>query len=96
MHDEYIKATEHITKPASLISKQLKLIDERLGELSQVSDNFQSRLANILSDSQPTTGCDNAEKPHFASALEGTLSAIREKVETEISRLQNLTSRLTI
>ena len=79
----------------SPVYQQLKLIDERLNELSKTRDVLSGRLGNILSDTQPTEGSD-AEKAHCESALEGTLLSIRQRIDTEILCLQNITKRLTI
>lgn len=79
----------------SPVYQQLRLIDERLSELSKTSDIFHGRLSNILSDQKPVEATDS-QKPSFESALEETLHGIRTRIETEMSRLRNLTNRLTI
>lgn len=84
-----------VTQKESPVSKQLTIIEDRLGELSQTSETLGGRLGNILSQQQPTEATDSA-KPSFESALEETLHGIKSRIETEISRLQNLTNRLTI
>ena len=84
-----------VEKKESSVYQQIRLIDERLSELSKTSDTLGGRLGNILSEVGPAEG-EDSEKAHCESALEGSLFSIRQRIETEISRLQNITNRLTI
>lgn len=74
---------------------RIGIIEEKLGELSTTNDNLTARLGNILSNTPPTEGVD-AEKSPCESGLEETLHSITVRIETEISRIQNLIGRLTI